>query len=59
LDCIFPKFSICAHKKAAIISEGRKDEPVSTHPYLFTSPLKNSALLVPFSQIISDRLIKR
>ena len=36
-------------------SEGKKEEPVSTQPYLFTSPRKNSALFVPFSHIISAR----
>jgi len=38
-------------------SLGRKDEPMSTQPYLLTSPRKNSARLVPFSQIISARLM--
>ena len=35
------------------VSDGKKEDPVSTQPYLLTSPLKNSARLVPFSQIIS------
>ena len=32
--------------------EGKKEEPISTQPYLSTSPLKNAERLVPFSQII-------
>ena len=46
-------FSNCAHRNAAIISEGKKEDPISTHPYLSTSPLKKADLLVPFSHIIS------
>lgn len=34
------KCSNWAYKKAEIISEGRKDEPTSTQPYLLTSPRK-------------------
>jgi hypothetical protein len=51
------KFSNCAHKKAAIISEGKKELPTSTQPYLSTSPLKKAERLVPFSQIISALLL--
>ena len=46
-------FSSCAHRNAARMSAGRKLLPVSTHPYLFISPLKKLALFVPFSQMIS------
>ena len=46
-------FSNCAYKKTAIISEGKKEEPISTQPYLSISHLKNFDLLVPFSLIIS------
>ena len=35
-------FSNCAHKKAGIISDGKKELPTSTQPYLSTSPLKNA-----------------
>ena len=45
--------------KVHVNSDGKKEDPVSTQPYLFTSPLKNSALLVPFSQIISALSINR
>jgi hypothetical protein len=31
-----------------LISERRNEEPISTQPYLLTSPLKNEDLLVPF-----------
>ena len=32
---------------------------MSTQPYLFTAPRKNSARFVPFSQMISARRTKR
>ena len=51
--------SICAQRNAAIISEGRKELPVSTQLYLSISPRKNFARFVPFSQIISALTVKR
>ena len=37
------------------MSEGRKDEPMSTQPYLSISPLKKALRLVPFSRMTSAR----
>ncbi len=54
-----PYVPVAHIKNAAVISEGRKEEPISTQPYLSTSPRKNEERLVPFSRMISARLKNR
>ncbi len=49
--------SSCAYKNAAMISDGKKELPISTQLYLSTSPRKKADRFVPFSQIISALLI--
>ncbi|MNC50496.1 hypothetical protein D3C75_997400 [compost metagenome] len=47
--------SICAARKAAVISPGRNEEPTSTQVYLSTWPRKKRLRFVPFSRMISAR----
>ena len=43
---VYQKISLRNWITETIISEGKKEEPVSTQPYLSTSPLKKADLFV-------------